>query len=152
MIRPHARAIRLFGERLGELWSDRGGCLAASQRRQHCLESRLVCNLHHGQFPLPSCVCDIIMTMSPIAGGSALHTICDLDRTTYVDWSVLQANVGGLLTFTAALRALPAVTAVAASLCGNMLLSVRQPRHLSRPTACARLSHGGIRAAAPSCL
>ena len=40
---------------------------------------------------------------------------------------MLQANVGGLLTFTAALRTLPAVTAVAASLCGNMLVSVRQP-------------------------
>ena len=44
---------------------------------------------------------------------------------------MLQANIGGLLTFTAALRALPAVTAVAASLCGNMLVSVCKPS--SRP-------------------
>ena len=54
----------------------------------------------------------------PRCGGMHRH-LCPLKVR-----HALQANIGGLLTFTAALRALPAVTAVAASLCGNMLISV----------------------------
>jgi len=111
MLRLHARAIRLVGHRLGHVWGIRGGRTEGSQRQPCHLETRLLCHIHLGDPSSPTGCPHPCMLASNEAG---IHQLRD----------VLQANIGGLLTFTAALRALPAVTAVAASLCGNMLISV----------------------------